>query len=71
MKFSASMIDEFRKDWSAGLFGTCRYGQAFYNHFKLHRVSIFHTKIDEFEELWDCDRSRAEEIITSFTDWGN
>lgn len=39
MYISKSMFDQFHIRWKTGEFASQRYGQAFYNHFNLHKMA--------------------------------
>jgi hypothetical protein len=54
-----SAFDEFRNKWHAGKFQHLRYGQAFYNHFGLHKMS----DQDYLGDLYELDGDAARAAI--------
>lgn len=61
LTFSASEVSKFRHDNKA-----LRYGQAFHNYFKLHKI----TGADKHfcDKLWQVDEEKAKAMIKSRTD---
>lgn len=49
----------FMEKWDAGEFKFLRFGQAFYNHFKLNRLS----NQDQLLNLYELDGEVAKKII--------
>jgi hypothetical protein len=67
MRFSKSLVDEFNALFRAGHFPFQRYGQAFYNHFSLHKSN--HGA--EWHEIYNADDSKARSMIAKYIDGSN
>lgn len=67
MLFSKSLVIEFNALFGAGHFPFQRYGQAFYNHFNLHRTH--HSS--EWHEIYNADDDKARSMISKYIDWDN
>jgi hypothetical protein len=69
MFISKTLYDNFKKDWHNGKYAGQRLGQAFYNHFSLHK----HDKKNDsaLDRLYNADNITAEKMISSMIDWGN
>lgn len=66
MNISKTLYDEFRKDWNTGKYAGQRLGQAFYNHFSLHKHD---KKGDPFlDRLYNADESQAKAMIATLID---
>jgi deoxycytidine triphosphate deaminase len=70
MKISKTLFDQFHKDWCNGLYAGQRYGQAFYNHFNLHKCNkTYNAKLDRlYNEQSHID---AQKQIHGMIDWEN
>lgn len=69
MNISKTLYDEFRKDWNTGKYAGQRLGQAFFNHFSLHKVD---KKDDPFlDRLYNADGSLAQSMISTMIDEAN
>ena len=51
---------QFQRDFNAGKFGSQRFGQAFYDNFKLHRVI---SQQDRLHHLYQMDGEAAKREI--------
>lgn len=69
MNISKTLYDEFEKLWNAGGFPHQRLGQAFFNHFDLHKMD--RTKDDTLDRLYNADNETAEKMISTMIDWSN
>lgn len=69
MNISKTLYDEFKKLWNAGAFPHQRLGQAFFNHFDLHKMD--RTKDDTLDRLYNADNITAEKMISTMIDWSN
>ena len=70
MYISNSLYEDFRKMWNGGHYSGLRYGQAFYNHFSLHKAkSTINNKW--WDTLYNTHFSQAETMILSIIDWEN
>lgn len=58
LTFSASLVQKFWEAWEAGTYTGQRVGQAFYNHFNLHKVTSDKPALDRVYEL-DGQPARA------------
>lgn len=54
-------VAEFKKFWKANSFRGQRYGQAFYNHFRLHSIADQR----QLQGLYEADGEAAEKIIAN------
>ena len=69
MKISKTLVDEFyRIRDQTKVYSEQRIGQAFYNHFDLHKVN---SEKVELSKLYEADGQEARKIITSMTDYEN
>lgn len=61
MEIEKHRFHEFLTQWNAGLFKAQRFGQAFYNHFALHRLN------DQkcLGNLYEAGEDEAKQIIYS------
>jgi hypothetical protein len=63
--FAKTLVDRFRHNNKS-----LRYGQAFYNYAKLHKVD--HPQDKEFcDRLFNADDDKAKQMIISRTDLAN
>lgn len=69
MNISKTLYDEFRKDWNTGKYAGQRLGQAFFNHFNLHKMDK--TKDNTLDRLYNADHITAEKVISTMIDWDN
>ena len=68
MNISLSMYAVFKNDWNKGVYAGQRFGQAFYNHFNLHRL----VNQDLVNKLYYAPtESEAKELIFDFIDPSN
>ena len=67
MNISKTLYDEFKKLWNTGAFPHQRFGQAFYNHFKLHKSH----NVPNDGKLYNADNETAEKLISAMIDWDN
>lgn len=51
--------EDFKRAWRQGLYAGQRYGQAFYTHFKLHRLS----DQERLRGLYEKDGTDAHSVI--------
>lgn len=65
LTFSNSMVQRFWEAWTAGDYRNQRVGQAFYNHFNMHKVSG--DKL-ELNKLYELDGQAARAWIANHTD---
>ena len=56
---------EFRDDFTTGKYKCLRYGQAFYNHFDLHKM----TDQTIWNKLYEMDGWEAKEFIIKNVDF--
>lgn len=63
VKISKSLVDEFWALWSQGEYKGQRLGQAFFNHFYMHRMT------EAPANLYEATESEARSIIQSLTDF--
>lgn len=68
MNISKTLYDDFKKDWHNGKYAGLRLGQAFYNHFDLHKHNATSTSLDI---LYNADNITAEKMISKLIDWNN
>lgn len=66
VQFSKSLVDVFYRDFNNGLYPHQRLGQAFFNHFKLHKMNDNH-----LSNLYELDGDRARDMIASMTDYNH
>lgn len=59
IELELARYEEFQALWSQHTFGEQRLGQAFYNHFKLHKL----TSQDCLHELYEADGDKALALI--------
>lgn len=59
LQIERAAYDEFIRLWSQGRFKQQRLGQAFYNHFKLHRLN----DQDSLHTLYEADGEKASRLI--------
>lgn len=64
--FSATMVQEFWEAFAEGKYGSQRIGQAFYNHFDLHKVVSDKTGLDK---LYEMDGAVARAWIANHTNY--
>ena len=57
--------DVFRKKFKAGGFGAQRLGQAFYNHFHLHKMK----KLPNIESVYELSDAGAEEFFERYIEF--
>lgn len=69
MNISKTLYDEFKKDWNTGKYAGQRLGQAFFNHFNLHKMD--RTKDNTLDRLYNADNNTAEKMISVMIDWSN
>lgn len=69
MNISKSLYDEFKRKWHNGDFPHQRLGQAFFNHFNLHKMD--RTKDNTLDRLYNADNITAEKMISAMIDWSN
>lgn len=57
--------EEFKKLQAAGKFHNQRLGQAFYNHFNLHKSTVLKDQLDRLYlfKLYQLDGKEAEDLI--------
>ena len=67
MNISKTLYDEFKKLWNTGAFPHQRFGQAFYNHFNLHKSH----NVPNDAKLYNADNETAEKLISAMIDWSN
>lgn len=69
LSISKSLYDKFLKDRNNGKYAGQRLGQAFFNHFSLHKCN----KGDDptLDRLYNADNSTAEQMIFNMIDWEN
>lgn len=60
IEIERASYDEFLSDWGQGKFEGQRLGQAFYNHFHLHRL----TDQTSLQNLYDTDGKKARRVIS-------
>lgn len=66
VQFSKSLVDIFYRDFNNGLYQHQRLGQAFFNHFNLHKMNDSY-----LGNLYELDGDRARAIIASMTDYNH
>ncbi|WP_338524257.1 hypothetical protein NUH87_00735 [Pseudomonas batumici] len=59
MEIESARYDEFLDLWEQGAFDQQRLGQAFYNHFRLHRL----TDQAVLQGLYEIDGEKAGAVI--------
>ncbi|NWB32075.1 hypothetical protein [Pseudomonas gingeri] len=59
MEIESARYNEFLERWEQGLFAGQRLGQAFYNHFRLHRL----TDQAALQGLYEADGEKARAVI--------
>ena len=59
MDLEKKQLEVFKNLWFNGKFRNQRYGQAFYNHFKLHKLS----NQDSLQNLYEKDGEEAKKLI--------
>ncbi len=59
LELERARYEEFKALHTQGDFGNQRLGQAFYNHFKLHKLK----NQDLLHELYEADENKALTII--------
>lgn len=66
MQISNSLWKQFQIKWHNGDYKGLRYGQAFYNHFDLHKSND-----KSIERLYNANDLEAQKLIASMIDWDN
>ena len=61
LELERARYEEFKALWTQGDFGDQRLGQAFYNHFKLHKLK----GQTSLHELYEADGDKASSLIHS------
>lgn len=61
LELETARYEEFQSLWAQHSFGEQRLGQAFYNHFKLHKLK----GQDYLHELYEADGDKALALIHS------
>lgn len=67
MNISISLYREFLAAWKRGDYAGQRSGQAFYNHFNLHKMVQF----PYLHKLYEADGEAATDLIMEIIDWEN
>jgi hypothetical protein len=67
MMLELKAYQDFRSDFKAGKFGTQRFGQAFHDHFKLHKSELNNNP--EIQKLYEQDGEEAVETIKQLVDF--
>jgi len=67
--FSLSLYQEFQKAFKRGDYKGQRYGQAFFNHFNLHKMNG--QDRDAFDRIYNMDSDRARNEIACYIDTDN
>lgn len=70
ISISYSQFEQFRKDFNLGKYSGQRYGQAFYNHFCLHK-SIAIKQNNWGDALYNADSELARVMVMQTIDWSN
>jgi len=60
MEIERAAYEEFEQLWHQGAFDQQRLGQAFYNHFRLHKL----TNQDPLYELYEAKGEKALRLIS-------
>lgn len=66
VSISATLVKQFFAEFNTGQYEGQRLGQAFYNHFKLHRCA---SSVNP--KLYEADGALARKLIEAITDWEN
>lgn len=53
-----SLYKEFLAKWNAGGYPHLRFGQAFYNHFNLHKM----TQSNELDKIWAVESEEEGKV---------
>ena len=67
--FSLSLYQEFQKAFKRGDYKGQRYGQAFFNHFKLHKMNG--SQRHHFDIIYNMEDDRARNEIALYIDTEN
>lgn len=67
MNISKTLFDEFQKEWREGKYAGQRYGQAFYNHFSLHKCNHG----PELDRLYNATDAVAKVMVLALIDPSN
>lgn len=63
MTLEKAIYDQFRRWWVVGVFGKRRYGQAFYDHFMLYKLSNQDILGDLYQLDGDQAKAKIEELF--------
>lgn len=66
VRFSKSLVSEFYAKFKNGDYAGQRLGQAFFNHFNLHKMND-----NYLENIYNVDDASARAIIAAMTDHNN
>lgn len=69
MYISKSMYQVFCEKWNNGEFAGQRFGQAFFNHFNLHKMTM--ASRAPFDKIYNLPDNEAKPAIAPFIDHEN
>lgn len=69
MYISKTMYDQFRKELNDGKYAGQRYGQAFYNHFNMHKHDAGNDAT--LDKIYEADGTAAKALIAPMIDNDN